>query len=374
MISFWVDKCNIISLQKSPIRLTILKDIKGECMVKVRKRGEQVRQFILENIDKHPKDVVQVTSKKFNISRQAVNKHIKLLINQDAINVKGATNNRSYYLNKQQQQSKIYKLTDKLQEDVIWREDILPLLMQYPENAKDIWHYCFTEMFNNAIDHSSGKNVLVRVSRTAVNTEIVIYDNGEGIFKKIQRELDLLDERHAILELSKGKVTTDPKNHTGEGIFFSSRMMDRFTILSGGTYYSHHVQNDEDWILENQVYQNGTGIFMTLNNNTSKNRKKIFDTFTSKEDYGFTKTVVPVKLVQYGDEALVSRSQAKRLISRIDKFKTVILDFKDVNSIGQAFADEIFRVFKRNHRDTDIYQINANSEVESMIMRALLKE
>ena len=52
----------------------------------------------------------------------------------------------------------------------------------------------------------------------------------------------------------------------------------------------------------------------------------------------------------------------------IDRFKTVILDFKDVNSVGQAFADEIFRVFKRNNRDTDIYQINANSEVEGMIM------
>ena len=55
-----------------------------------------------------------------------------------------------------------------------------------------------------------------------------------GIFKKIQKALDLLDERHAILELAKGKLTTDPKHHTGEGIFFTSRMFDEFTILSGG--------------------------------------------------------------------------------------------------------------------------------------------
>ena len=343
-------------------------------MFKVRKRGEQVRRFILESIEEYPNDVVQITSNKFNISRQAVNKHIKLLVDQGSITVKGSTKSRVYSLSKQQIKDKVYSLGDNLEEDVVWRNDIFPLLSQYPENALNIWQYCFTEMLNNAIDHSSGENVVVRVSKTAVNTNIIVYDNGEGIFKKIQRELGLLDERHAILELSKGKVTTDPKNHTGEGIFFSSRMMDNFDILSGGTHYSHHEREDEDWILENQVYQSGTGIYMTLNTNTSKRLKKVFDEFTTKEDFGFSKTIVPVNLVQYGDEVLVSRSQAKRLLVRIDRFKTVILDFKDVNIIGQAFADEIFRVFKKKNPDIQIYHINANREIEDMIVHALFQD
>jgi anti-sigma regulatory factor (Ser/Thr protein kinase)/DNA-binding transcriptional ArsR family regulator len=343
-------------------------------MVKVRKRGEQIRRFILETIEKNPSEAVHLTTKKFKISRQAVNKHIKLLVDQGSISVKGSTKSRVYSLNKQQIQDKVYRLEDKLEEDVVWRNDVLPLLSQYPENALNIWHYCFTEMFNNAIDHSSGENIVVRVSKTAINTNIIVYDNGEGIFKKIQRELELLDERHAILELSKGKVTTDPKNHTGEGIFFSSRMMDNFTILSGGTHYSHHEREAEGWIFENQVYHSGTGIFMTLNNNTSKTIKLIFDEFTTKDDFGFTKTIVPVNLLQYGDEALVSRSQAKRLLTRIDRFKTVILDFKDIKIVGQAFTDEIFRVFKKKNPGTQIYYINANSEIEDMIIHAILKD
>ena len=340
-------------------------------MAKVRKRGEQIRQFILESTSKHSNNIVLQTARQYNITRQAVNKHMKLLINQNAIAVSGTTKNRRYSLCTQKKQIKAYNLDGTIQEDVVWREDVLPTLSQYPDNVIDIWHYCFTEMFNNVIDHSAGKKVIVHIDKTAINTEIIIYDNGVGIFKKLQRELGLIDERNAILELSKGKLTTDPNNHTGEGIFFSSRMMDSFTILSGNIYFTHG-HDDGDWILERAIFRTGTGVFMTLRNNTSKVQKKIFDRFTSQDEYGFTKTIVPVKLVQYSDESLISRSQAKRLLSRVDKFKTVILDFEGVNSIGQAFADEIFRVFRMKNKDTDIYYMNANREVEGMITRTLL--
>ena len=80
-------------------------------------------------------------------------------------------------------------------------------------------------------------------------------------------------------------------------------------------------------------------------------------------------TIIPVRLVQYGDEKLISRSQAKRLLERVDRFKTVIFDFKEVETIGQAFADEVFRVFKQQHPHIDIIPINANELVMQMINR-----
>ena len=67
---------------------------------------------------------------------------------------------------------------------------------------------------------------------------------------------------------------------------------------------------------------------------------------------------------------LVSRSQAKRLLLRIDRFRTVVLDFENVNQIGQAFADEIFRVFARSHPGISVQFINANDDVRRMIKRA----
>jgi len=340
-------------------------------MVGIRKRGEEIRQFILDNTEHHPKDVVKMAARNFGISRQAVNKHVKRLMEQKALLVKGSTRNRHYILHPLAQWEHIYALDGKLEEDVVWRNDIVSLLGELPNNVIDIWHYGFTEILNNAIDHSSGKSVLVQVKKMALNCEIVIYDNGEGIFKKIQRELNLHDERHSVLELAKGKLTTDPDNHTGEGIFFSSRMFDDFRILSGNVYFSHTHDEVEDWIIENQRDQTGTGVFMEVKNNSARTTKQVFDNFTSDEDYGFTKTVVPVRLAQYGDEKLVSRSQAKRLLDRVDKFRTVIFDFDEVDSIGQAFADEVFRVFQRHHPDIELIYIKASKSVQEMINRAI---
>ena len=76
---------------------------------------------------------------------------------------------------------------------------------------------------------------------------------------------------------------------------------------------------------------------------------------------------MPIKLAQYGDGKLVSRSQAKRLLVRFDRFKTIVLDFEDVSSVGQAFADEIFRVFQKQHLHIDLSFVNASQRVEKMI-------
>ncbi|MEM9007021.1 MAG: DUF4325 domain-containing protein [Cyanobacteria bacterium P01_F01_bin.86] len=339
-------------------------------MVKIRKRGEQIRQFILANVEKHPKDVATLTAQEFDITRQAVNKHIRRLVEQNAIVLKGSTRNRTYQLHPLVEWENTYLLTEKLEEDIVWDTDIRPLLGDLPDNVKDIWFYGFTEMLNNAIDHSSGKAVIITVEKTATNTEIAIFDDGEGIFKKIQRELHLYDKRHAVLELAKGKLTTDPERHSGQGIFFTSRMFDKFAIFSGGVQFSHAFNRVEDWIFEDQENQSGTAVFMKLDNNTSRTPKQIFDKFSSGDDYAFTNTVVPVRLAQFGDEKLVSRSQAKRLLARVDKFKVVIFDFSGVEIIGQAFADEVFRVFRRQHPEIQLLNLDANPNVLQMINRA----
>jgi nitrate/nitrite-specific signal transduction histidine kinase len=80
-----------------------------------------------------------------------------------------------------------YQLNSKLEEDVVWDSDIKPLVSDLLDNVKEVWVYGFTEMLNNAIDHSSGTKVIIQVERTAVDTGIFIVDDGEGIFKKIQR-------------------------------------------------------------------------------------------------------------------------------------------------------------------------------------------
>ena len=339
-------------------------------MVGVKKTGEQIRQFILENVEKHSNDIAAFACEEFGISRQAVNRHIQKLVEQELLDVQGATRSRRYSLRPIVKWEHSFPLDKSIPEDVVWRDYVSPLLGKLPENVLDIWHYGVTEMFNNALDHSSGREALVSFNNYATKTEIRIIDDGEGIFKKIQHELGLHDERHSVLELAKGKLTTDPAHHSGEGIFFSSRLFDTFIVVSGSVHFSHNDDEGADWIVENETSQPGTTFIMSLANHATRTMREIFDKFTSGDDYGFTKTIVPVRLAQYGDDKLISRSQAKRLVVRFEKFKWVILDFTGVESIGQAFADEIFRVFSNQHPEVQLTAIDANEAVQQMINRA----
>lgn len=341
----------------------------------VRDRGEDVRRYIIENVGKYPSEIARKTAERFGISRQAVNKHLRRLVGEKALTESGETRGRVYKLAPLVEWRKQYVIGElrgspAIGEDVVWHNDVLPVLGQVPDNVRNIWLHGFTEMFNNALDHSGGDKVRIEISKTAASTEMLIVDNGVGIFRKIQKAMGLLDERHAVLELAKGKLTTDPSAHSGEGIFFTSRMFDEYAILSGGVFFSHQFGEDEDWILENNP-RDGTTVFMKLHNHTARTTKKVFDQFSSSDgDYQFNKTVVPVRLAQYGNDQLVSRSQAKRLLARVELFRIVMFDFKDVPTIGQAFADEIFRVFARAHPGVQLQSLHASSEVKRMIERA----
>lgn len=329
-----------------------------------------MRTFIVANVAKHPGDIVRRTAEKFACSRQAVHRHIQRLLEEGALVESGKTRSRTYALAELLSWSQSFAVASCGDEGDIWLRYVRDLLRPLASNVMDIWQYGFTEMFNNALDHAQASTITVDFTKTAAGSVVIIRDDGVGIFRKIQAALGLLDERHAVLELAKGKFTTDPKRHSGEGIFFSSRIFDRFLITSGSVNFSHQAKAPEDWILEAEE-SGGTTVRMELGNHTARSINKLFRQFTSGDDFGFTRTVVPVRLAQYGDDNLVSRSQAKRLIARFEKFRTVVLDFKGVALIGQAFADEVFRVFALAHPEVELNPLNANKEVGQMIAHVL---
>ncbi|HSA06251.1 MAG TPA: DUF4325 domain-containing protein [Candidatus Gastranaerophilales bacterium] len=262
-----------------------------------------------------------------------------------------------------------FELTPKVSEDRVWRENIADKVKDFPKNIIEICQYGFTEMLNNVIDHSKSPVVSIEVTKTAKDIEFIISDIGIGIFEKIKQSLNLQDHFEAILELSKGKLTTDAQRHSGEGIFFASRMFDKFSISSGNLFYSHNAEKN-DWLLEDrEQITSGTTVNMQISVSSNRKLNEVFKEFSLNE-WDFSRTCVPVKLAQYGDENLISRSQAKRLLNRFEVFREIILDFSKINQIGQAFADEIFRVFINNHPDIKIIPLNCNHEVGLMIKRA----
>lgn len=264
--------------------------------------------------------------------------------------------------------TRTYTIDDTLNEDKIWRADIAPFFRDMNQNIRQICQYGFTEMVNNAIDHSGSKDLKINLSIDDCELRFDIVDTGVGIFVKVQKDLGLDDPKHSVLELVKGKFTSDPQKHSGEGIFFTSRIFDRFSIRSGQLLFLGGL--DEDRILEepgeNEI--NGTTVTMMIRKDSSLLLADVFNEYADPDTrLGFHKTAVSLKLMECDGDLLMSRSQAKRLVARFDRFLEVILDFSGIDMVGQGFADELFRVFANAHPQVNLRPVNYGKNVENMI-------
>lgn len=146
-------------------------------------------------------------------------------------------------------------------------------------------------------------------------------------------------------------------------------MFDSFSIISRDLRFSHEAASD-DWLIDGEGKVTGTTVVMTLDNGSARTTRGIFDEFAAPTEYTFAKTIVPMRLAQHEGEKLVLRSQAKRVTMRFERFQTVVLDFAGVEEMGQAFADEIFRVFQASHPSLEMTPINMSEGVRNMVARA----
>jgi DNA-binding MarR family transcriptional regulator len=335
-----------------------------------RERAQAIREFLLSQlVPDEFRDITRDAAQHFGVSRQAIHKQLKRLEAKSLIEGRGKTKARVHRLaiTKSRQRRKVAGL----EEHELWREYAEPSLHDLPVNVLGICHYGFTEMVNNVVDHSESEDIIVSIERSVTSVQLVISDQGVGIFRKIQAALDLPSLREALFELTKGKLTTDPSRHTGEGIFYTSRAFDRFRMLSGGLFLKHDRAGD-DWLLgSDDGNQVGTGVFLTIEAHSTHTMPEVFEYYASeRDDYAFNKTNVVLRLLDTGDDSFVSRSQAKRALARLPRFKEVILDFEGVKSIGPAFADEIFRVFVGEHPDVQLTPVRVGVDVARMIERA----
>lgn len=339
-------------------------------MARRSRQNPAVRDYILRNVESELTSLTSSTATEFGLSRTAVNRYVNRLIDEGVIEAIGNTNARRYSLKKIVDEAfTIDDITRLLSEDVVWRFRVLPHIVGVPQNIVDVCQYGFTEIFNNVIDHSLSDSAVVSYEQTYTQINMMIIDKGVGIFQKIQDDFNLPDPRSALLELSKGKLTSDERRHSGQGIFFTSRMFDEFSIRSGDLFYTRKRKDEDDWLIETGDIAEtlrGTVVQLKIGTNANWTTREIFDRYQGA-DISFHKAHVPIKLGKYPGEQLVSRSQAKRVLARFDQFTEVILDFNGVEDIGQPFADEIFRVFRLNHPSIALYAINTNENIEKMI-------
>lgn len=332
----------------------------------------KIQQWLIDEIAaQRDADLAARAASKFGITRQAIARHLRKLLEKGVIVGDGHTRARKYQLAVLRRFEQVYSLNSDFHEDVVWSQDIRQLIGDQPATVLEICEYGVTEMLNNARDHSAAEQVFVRMELTVAQLMISVRDEGVGIFRKIKDAYGLDDERHAILELVKGRLTTDPERHTGEGIFFTSRAFDLFVILSGSLSLVHRREG-ADWLIDDAQPLPGTFVRMTIQPDSIHTIREVFDHYaTDQDDYAFRRTHLMVALAQTEGGSLISRSQAKRVMARCERFREVRLDFRGVESIGPAFADEIFRVWRRAHPNVTLIPSGMNPEVERMVRRAL---
>lgn len=330
-------------------------------------KKQTIKLYILEKIEQGAEGLSKTVAEVFDINQNTAHTYINELVDKKIIErvMRG-----KYRLVNQEYKYVLSRRNGDLDSDTYAYNHILSkYIKDLPTNVKEIWGYAFSEMINNVMDHSQAEYVNLIIRQNYLNTTVFIADDGIGIFEKIKAHFHFESLDDAISELFKGKLTTDSHNHSGEGIFFSSRLMDEFFIVSSGKIFTHNKYDNSMIFDVIDTDVKGTCVIMSLSNYTQKKSIEVFDLY-SNEDGGFDKTKIPLKNIF--DTSPVSRSQAKRICNRLDKFREVIIDFEDIEWMGQGFAHQLFVVFAKEHEDTMLLPVNMNEDVTKMYNHVIL--
>jgi len=338
-----------------------------------------IKKLILKKLAKKKKIKVADIVKATGFSRAYINRFFQELKNDGKIILLGRANKARYIFAEKKTVARAKKellsfhrvLKNKnIFEDVVLDEirKNTGIFLGLSKNIIQILNYAFTEMLNNAIEHSRSEKIEVFMKRDEGAIRFDVIDKGIGIFNNIMKKRKLKNELEAIQDLIKGKQTTMPKEHTGEGIFFTSKAGDRLIIQGSNKKLIFDNILDDIFIKDIKDIK-GTKVTFIIGLKSKKGLNIIFREY-SESLFKFSRTKVIVKLYRM-DTDYISRSQARRILSGLEKFKIITLDFQGVDTIGQSFADEVFRVWKNHHSHINIQYKNANDNVDFMIKRTL---
>jgi anti-sigma regulatory factor (Ser/Thr protein kinase) len=259
-----------------------------------------------------------------------------------------------------------------LEEDLPWRRDFAPFF-ELPPAVAQMAQHAFTELLNNAVDHSGGSQVTVSMRQTPLQLQLLVSDDGVGLFERIAGSFAIDDPALAMLELGKGKLTSLPQRHSGHGLFFSSRLADVFDIHANNAAFQHRAWEARAWRPGKPSAANtrpGTSVYLAIALDTARTLDGVLQAHSaSGAGYDFSRTRVPLHLIAGGitDAALLSRADARRASQRLAAFARVELDFAGVAHVGHGFADELFRVYARDNPGVELLPVAMAPQVTAMV-------
>ena len=255
-----------------------------------------------------------------------------------------------------------------LQEDLPWLRDFAPHF-ELPSEVSRMAQHAFTELLNNAVDHSAGSQVTVSMRQTPLQLQLLVSDDGCGLFDNIAAAHAIADPTLAMLELSKGKLTSQPERHSGRGLFFTSRLADVFDLHANAQAFQYRGWDHRSWFRSRPLPRQGTSVYLAIALDTTRTLDGVLRAHSLDGDgYGFDRTVVPLRLLaDGGGGALESRALARRVAARLHRFRRAELDFSGIADIGHGFADELFRVALLDRPGLQMVPVGATPRVTAMI-------
>ena len=302
---------------------------------------------------------------RLGIPKRAANAQLKALVAAQWLQRTGQGRAARYAPGALRQVVQRYPLAT-LQEDLPWRQDFAPCFDLPPEVERLVRH-AFTELLNNAVDHSGGSAVTVSLRQTPQQAQLLVSDDGCGIFDRIAQGFGIQDPRLALLELSKGKLTSDPAAHCGHGLYFTARLADVMCLHANRVGFQRRAWEAQPWRDSYAAVQGGTSVYVAIALDTPRRLEQVLGGYSLQPGgYAFERTEVPLQLLAQ-DQVLASRAEARRAVARLDMFRRADINFSGIRDIGQGFADEMFRVFRRRHPGVELVPRGMAPQVAAMV-------
>jgi anti-sigma regulatory factor (Ser/Thr protein kinase) len=314
----------------------------------------------------HANDLASHVAQSAGVSRGTAQKALQRLVQLGWLQRDGTARRPHFRPGVLRQVVRRYLLAG-LQEDLPWSRDFAPFFA-LPTEVQRMAQHAFGELLNNAIDHSGGTSVTVSLRQTPSHVQLLVSDDGCGVFDQLSRSFSLADPVLAMLELSKGKLTSQPARHAGRGLFFTSRLADVFDLHANDSAFQHREWEGNGWRPGRALKHQGTSIYAAIALDAKRTLESVLHAHSlDGAGFGFERTVVPLRLMASPLAGLDSRAQARRVAARLNAFRRAEMDFDGIPAIGHSFADELFRVMSPELGDVDLVPLNMSPAVAAMI-------
>ncbi|MCW5667650.1 MAG: DUF4325 domain-containing protein [Piscinibacter sp.] len=325
-----------------------------------------VTPWITEEALRHPETLAERLAERLQVGRRTARRRLDELVDAQWLVSTGTPRRPRHAPGLLREVVRRYPLAG-VDEHTAWARDFAPCVALPAELAR-IAQHAFTELVNNAIDHSGGTQVVVSMRQTASHLQLLVSDDGCGLYVRIGQCFGIEDPTRATLELAKGKLSSQPERHSGRGLYFVARLADVLDLHANRHAFQRRTWDGGRWHATRAAADRGTSVFVGIALDTPRRVDEVLRSHSLQGDgYAFECTRVPLQLLTGTQTGLESRAQARLAAERLARFARAELDFDGIDAVGHGFADELFRVFARAHPGTALVPVRAAPRVEAMI-------